>query len=129
MSNQISSVQQTLSYQAATNTEQMENIAKFYEGKNILIFGASGFVGKVLLEKLLRSCGNLNKIYVVIRGKKDGELSSFNFEMKFCTNFYFISFQSWTIQGTQGRCCKYEEKFSEDKVALKKFLLSGFQWN
>lgn len=50
------------------------NIAEFYERKNILVFGATGFVGKVLIEKLLRDCPKLNKIYVVIRTKKGGEM-------------------------------------------------------
>lgn len=52
----------------------MDNIAKFYENKSLLVFGATGFVGKVLVEKLLRACGSLKVIYVVIRGKKNGEL-------------------------------------------------------
>lgn len=30
-----------------------------------------GFMGKVLIEKLLRSCPDLNRIFVLIRGKKD----------------------------------------------------------
>jgi len=45
-------------------------IAKFYANKTILITGATGFMGKVLVEKLLRSCGDLNVIYLLIRTKK-----------------------------------------------------------
>lgn len=52
----------------------MDNIAEFYADKSLLVFGATGFVGKVLVEKLLRACENLKVIYVVIRGKKNGEL-------------------------------------------------------
>lgn len=41
-------------------------IDKFYEGKNILITGATGLVGKALVEKFLRST-SLGKIYVLMK--------------------------------------------------------------
>lgn len=46
-------------------------IAEFYQGRNVLITGASGFIGKQLLEKLLRSCPKLGTIYVLLRPGKD----------------------------------------------------------
>lgn len=45
------------------------SIGDFYENKNVFITGATGFVGKLLLEKLLVSCEKINKIYVLIREK------------------------------------------------------------
>ncbi|KYN02613.1 PREDICTED: putative fatty acyl-CoA reductase CG5065 [Cyphomyrmex costatus] len=45
-------------------------VASFYSDKIIFITGASGFMGKVLLEKLLYSCSDLDKIYILIRSKK-----------------------------------------------------------
>uniref|UniRef100_A0A1B6LEQ3 Fatty acyl-CoA reductase n=2 Tax=Graphocephala atropunctata TaxID=36148 RepID=A0A1B6LEQ3_9HEMI len=44
-------------------------IQQFYEGAYIFITGASGFMGKVLLEKLLRTC-NVAEIYILVRDKK-----------------------------------------------------------
>lgn len=45
------------------------SINDYYSTKNILVTGATGFVGKLLIEKLLFSCGKLNKIYCLIRDK------------------------------------------------------------
>lgn len=45
------------------------NISNFYGRKDILITGGSGFIGKVLIEKLLRSCPNFNNIFLLIRSK------------------------------------------------------------
>ncbi|KAH0502854.1 Fatty acyl-CoA reductase 1 [Microtus ochrogaster] len=47
----------------------MVSIPEYYEGKNILLTGATGFLGKVLLEKLLRSCPKVNSVYVLVRQK------------------------------------------------------------
>lgn len=47
-----------------------DRIAGLYANKTLFITGGTGFVGKVLLEKLLRSCSELRKIYVLTRSKK-----------------------------------------------------------
>jgi fatty acyl-CoA reductase len=48
----------------------VDDIAGYYANKSILITGATGYLGKVLAEKLLRSCSDLKKIYLLIRHKK-----------------------------------------------------------
>ncbi len=52
------------------SSQHSSEIINFYKNKTIFITGATGFLGKVLIEKLLRSCYNLNKIYVLVRSKK-----------------------------------------------------------
>ncbi|XP_006004394.1 fatty acyl-CoA reductase 1 isoform X3 [Latimeria chalumnae] len=47
----------------------MISIPEFYKGKNVLITGATGFMGKVLLEKLLRSCPEVKAVYILVRPK------------------------------------------------------------
>ncbi|XP_047246817.1 fatty acyl-CoA reductase 1 isoform X2 [Girardinichthys multiradiatus] len=47
----------------------MVNIPEYYAGKNVVISGATGFMGKVLLEKLLRSCPGVKAVYVMVRSK------------------------------------------------------------
>ena len=49
------------------------DITKFFAGKIVLLTGATGFVGKVLLEKILRTCPSVKTIYLMVRPKKDGE--------------------------------------------------------
>jgi len=52
-------------------TQDIESpISEYYVGRSIFITGGTGFMGKVLLEKLLRSCPGINQIYVLIRPKK-----------------------------------------------------------
>lgn len=46
------------------------SVSDFYSGKTVFITGGTGFMGKVLLEKLLRSCPGVAKIYLLIRPKK-----------------------------------------------------------
>ncbi|RLU20288.1 hypothetical protein DMN91_006895 [Ooceraea biroi] len=45
-------------------------IPDFYVGRNIFITGANGYLGKALIEKLLRSCPKVGKIYMLMRPKK-----------------------------------------------------------
>jgi 1-acyl-sn-glycerol-3-phosphate acyltransferase len=44
-------------------------IPNFYKNKTLFVTGATGFLGKVLLEKLLRSLPNIKQIYVLVRTK------------------------------------------------------------
>lgn len=41
-----------------------------FSGKNVLITGTTGFVGKVLLEKIIREIPDVGGIYLLIRGSK-----------------------------------------------------------
>ncbi|KAL0858720.1 hypothetical protein ABMA27_011197 [Loxostege sticticalis] len=50
--------------------ESVESISDFFDGAVILVTGGTGFVGKALLEKLLRSCPGIDTIYVLMRPKR-----------------------------------------------------------
>lgn len=51
-------------------SKNVPSIPEFYSGQEIFITGGSGFMGKVLIEKLLRSCPDIKTIYVLLRPKK-----------------------------------------------------------
>uniref|UniRef100_A0A2C9JZG6 Fatty acyl-CoA reductase n=1 Tax=Biomphalaria glabrata TaxID=6526 RepID=A0A2C9JZG6_BIOGL len=54
----------------SVNTLSMDlTVPMFFSHKVIFITGATGFIGKVLIEKLLRSCPDLECVYCLIRPK------------------------------------------------------------
>jgi len=52
------------------------SIQDFFRGRNVLVTGATGFMGKVLIEKLVRSCPDIGKICVLVRHKKGKDSAS-----------------------------------------------------
>lgn len=46
------------------------SISKFYAGRSVFVTGVTGFMGKILVEKLLRSCPDIGKIYLLMRPLK-----------------------------------------------------------
>jgi fatty acyl-CoA reductase len=54
---------------------ELTPIQLFYKGRSVLVTGATGFCGKALLEKLLRSCADVGKIYLLMRPKRGEDLS------------------------------------------------------
>ncbi|XP_033204452.1 fatty acyl-CoA reductase 1-like isoform X3 [Bombus vancouverensis nearcticus] len=49
----------------------VNSIEGFYSGTGILMTGATGFVGKGLLEKLIRTCSRIAAIFILIRPKRN----------------------------------------------------------
>lgn len=82
------------SHTESYNNEDLTPVQKFYENSHILITGATGFLGiftnppsrikkknlnvkfpgKILVEKLLRSCPTISTLYLVVRNKKNDNL-------------------------------------------------------
>jgi fatty acyl-CoA reductase len=51
------------------------SIAEFYQDKSIFITGSTGFMGKVLVEKLLRSCPGIDRVYLLLRPSKGKDIA------------------------------------------------------
>jgi fatty acyl-CoA reductase len=48
----------------------MTVVTDWYSGQTVLVTGGTGFMGKVLLEKLLRCCSGVRRIYVMARPRR-----------------------------------------------------------
>ncbi|OAD54398.1 hypothetical protein WN48_07918 [Eufriesea mexicana] len=49
---------------------EKSEIAEFFAHTNVLVTGGTGFLGKLLIEKLLRTCSDIVRIYMIVRPKK-----------------------------------------------------------
>ncbi|XP_057659288.1 fatty acyl-CoA reductase wat-like [Diorhabda carinulata] len=45
------------------------DVRSFYKNKNILLTGGTGFLGKLIIEKLLRTC-DVEGVYLIVKSKK-----------------------------------------------------------
>lgn len=50
--------------------ESYPRIREYFKNKTVFVTGGSGFIGVVLIEKLLRSCPGIKHMYVLLRPKK-----------------------------------------------------------
>lgn len=55
---------------ACTKKAVPTSIRHFYSGRSIFLTGGTGFLGKFLVYRLLTTSPGLNKIYVLLRGKR-----------------------------------------------------------
>lgn len=66
---------------------------EFFTDKNILISGTTGFVGKVLLEKILRTIPRIGKIFLLIRSKPKFTLQQRMFKEIFKSELFIPLFK------------------------------------
>jgi len=57
-------------------TKSVASIVDFYKGRSVFITGATGFVGKATVEKILRTCKEINNVYILIRPKSGFDVKS-----------------------------------------------------
>lgn len=49
------------------------DIKSFYTNKNVFVTGATGYLGKVLIEKLLRDCTDMGKMFIMLRANSQND--------------------------------------------------------
>ncbi|XP_044735342.1 fatty acyl-CoA reductase wat-like [Chrysoperla carnea] len=59
-----------------TIEQNLTTLQKFYKDANIFITGGTGFLGKILIEKLLRSASDVQCLYILVRSKKGKNMHS-----------------------------------------------------
>uniref|UniRef100_T1JN37 Fatty acyl-CoA reductase n=1 Tax=Strigamia maritima TaxID=126957 RepID=T1JN37_STRMM len=52
------------------------SLPEFFENRSVFITGATGFLGKILIEKLLRSCPRVRTVYILLRSKRGKNINS-----------------------------------------------------
>ncbi|XP_049839722.1 putative fatty acyl-CoA reductase CG5065 [Schistocerca gregaria] len=57
-------------YESHQCEEEKRYVSGFFKGKSVFVTGATGFMGKVLIEKLLRCCPDIGNVYVLVREKR-----------------------------------------------------------
>ncbi|XP_074356509.1 fatty acyl-CoA reductase 2, chloroplastic-like [Apium graveolens] len=68
-------------------------VLEFLQGKNYLVTGATGFLAKVLIEKLLRRTPDVGKIYVLIRAN-DNQAAAERLKTDIVDSELFMSLES-----------------------------------
>lgn len=69
-------------------TSQKSEIKEFYRDKTVLITGTTGFVGKTLLEKMIRAFPDIKRIYLLIRPRKNMTLAKRVQQQIFSTHLF-----------------------------------------
>lgn len=54
-------------------SDSKDDIKSFYKNKNVFVTGATGYLGKVLIEKLLRDCADMGKMYIMLRASSESD--------------------------------------------------------
>ena len=99
-----------------------------FAGKSIFITGVTGFVGKVLLEKVLRSVPTVERIYLLIRGNRrfPSAVERFQNEVAMSSVFDLLKGQG---EAEFERLCERKLRFVSGELTAERFGLSEAAFN
>jgi len=92
-------------------------------GKNVLISGTTGFVGKVVLEKVLSSVPNIGKVYLLMRGNRNYPTAEKRFANEIAQSSIFESLKAKDPHHFQ-KLCDDHLCFVSGEMTEKNFGLS-----
>lgn len=72
-----------------TQTTQQINLQAALSGKRVLITGSTGFLAKVVLEKLIRSVPTVGKLILLVRADRNGNDARKRFDREIATSSIF----------------------------------------
>ncbi|KAF5786685.1 putative alcohol-forming fatty acyl-CoA reductase [Helianthus annuus] len=78
---------------------EVNNIMQFLEDRTILVTGGTGFLAKVMVEKILRVQPNVRKLYLLIRAC-DLEEAIKRFQMEVCLTLANVVFVRVSLLST-----------------------------
>jgi len=93
------------------------DIAGFYRNRSIFITGATGFMGKVLVEKLLRCCPGIKNVYILMRPKRDNDVRT-RLEELINTTVSVAFYVSWMGGQHSIRLLKFESKITKFRMLM-----------
>ncbi|UZE97508.1 fatty acyl-CoA reductase [Alkalimarinus alittae] len=79
-------------------------VRKTLNGKNILITGCTGFLGKVLLEKIISSIPKIGSINILVRGSSSYKSGRERFEQEILTSSIFDSLRAKDLPAFEHFC-------------------------
>ncbi|XP_063904744.1 fatty acyl-CoA reductase wat-like [Zophobas morio] len=105
-------------------TPDNSQIKLAFKNQTIFLTGATGFVGKVMIAKLLTDCEDIKKIYMLLRSKK-GKNSEQRFEEIFeqpCFEFLKSKSSNWKekVSLVEGDCEEPLLGISDDNLKMLK---------
>ncbi|KAL4296391.1 hypothetical protein GQ457_12G027440 [Hibiscus cannabinus] len=111
---------------------EVDSIAKFLQGKIILVTGATGFLSKVFVEKILRLQPKVNKLYLLLRAQdEESALQRLNDEI-INTELFKVLRRKWGSEFNHSVLSKIVAvagDISFENLGVKDFMLRQKMWN